>query len=86
MVEGLINITGMIFSLSGVLLLFRFGMPYHVPAGGITFLAINAPTDQQEVEKEKKYKKYSWLGLILIVAGTILQILVTALGVLEINL
>ena len=62
--------TGLVLSLIGVLLLFRYGMPYRVRTRGQpTRVAISS--DPRAVTLERRYEM---LGLLLVVLGTISQI------------
>jgi hypothetical protein len=47
MAIGLVNLFGLAFSLLGVLMLFRYGMPYHVPSGGAVHI-IGEQVDEAE--------------------------------------
>jgi hypothetical protein len=64
---------GLLLSLIGVLLLFRYGMPYRVRTGGSS-IYISSSSDPREAALERRYHKLGWLGLVLIVIGTICQI------------
>lgn len=64
---------GLLSALAGVILLFRYGMPYKVRRGGVSFLALEG-VDEEEVKREARYSKFGWIGLVLIVAGTVCQI------------
>ena len=68
----LLNLTGLTLNLLGVLILFRYGMPFHVPSGGAVHLVLQQ-TDQAEIELERRYTLYGYIGLILLILGTILQ-------------
>lgn len=76
MTIGLINILGLISTLVGVLMLFRYGMPYHVPSGGAIGLKIRQ-VDESGLSKEARYRKLGWAGLLLVVVGAALQIFVS---------
>jgi len=56
------------------LLLFRYGMPHRVRAGG---QPVSGMTDgkPQPVAVAPPYDKLGWLGVFLIVIGTICQII-----------
>jgi hypothetical protein len=64
---------GLILSLIGILLLFQYGMPYRARAGG---RPVGDVTDgnPRSVAVEPRYEKLGWLGVLLIVIGTICQI------------
>lgn len=67
------NILGLVCSLVGVIVLFRYGMPYKVRTGGATNI-IMEQIDEAEVALEGRYDKYGTGGLILIILGTGFQI------------
>lgn len=67
------NITGLVLVLIGVLLLFRYGMPYRVRTGGDQFIILEQK-DQGDIKSEKLYGTLSWIGLVLVVFGTACQI------------
>ena len=60
-------------SVAGVVLLFRYGMPYRVETGGAIYLA---PEQEDASAKgaERWYRVLGWIGLVMIVVGTALQI------------
>jgi hypothetical protein len=68
------NIAGLILSLIGIVILFVFGMPFRVRTGGATFYVAETE-DENEKKREATFDKLGWLGLALVVAGTILQII-----------
>ena len=57
----------------GVLPLFRYGMPYRVRRGGASFLILN-DTDKADLKQEKLYDALGLLGLVLVILGTVCQI------------
>jgi hypothetical protein len=62
---------GLALSAVGVLLLFRFGMPYRLrPAEGDYYVTETATKDW----KDGLYSFLGWLGLMLIIGGTLCQI------------
>jgi hypothetical protein len=67
------SVVGMMMGLVGVLLLFRYGMPFHVETGGVTLISIEQ-VDVEEIKKEKVYKILGYIGIALVVVGTALQI------------
>jgi hypothetical protein len=69
-----VNITGLLMNLAGVILLFRYGMPYRVRTGGNQARWLSGSVDQKTVRAERLYDRLGMLGLILIVSGTAAQI------------
>jgi len=67
------NVTGLLMVLVGVLILFRYGMPYRVRTGGAIHI-IAEQLDQNDIKAERWYTILGWIGLILVVAGTACQI------------
>lgn len=68
-----INILGLGLTLMGVLMLFRYGMPYHVPLGGTIQIFCEQGGDEADNAKEASYRKLGWVGISLVMIGTILQ-------------
>ncbi len=73
MITAWVNTTGLIFTLVGVLILFRYGMPFHVPTGGIIRLALEQE-DEAEKKKETGYRRWGYAGLFALILGIALQI------------
>ena len=74
---AILNSVGLLLTIVGVLLLFRYGMPYQVRTGGmklIQFEVGNSP-DQKQIKRERRYDLLGWVGLICIVVGTVCQII-----------
>jgi hypothetical protein len=71
--QNALNIAGLLMNLIGVILLFRYGMPYRVRSGGNAFY-VSSHSDQAEVAAERLYERLGLSGLILIVLGTAAQI------------
>jgi hypothetical protein len=67
------SVVGLTLSLIGVLLLFRYGMPYQVWTGGSSIYVASSGDSGQEAH-ERRYDKLGKLGLFLVVLGTICQI------------
>ena len=64
---------GLVISLTGVLLLFRYGMPYRVRSAGESY-ELREGIDEEALKQERTYNVLGWVGLFLIVLGTICQI------------
>ncbi len=72
-----LNIAGLILNLIGVILLFRYGMPFRIRTEGKTAKTVVLPSAGQTMRAERRYDQLGWLGLVLIIVGTALQILAT---------
>jgi hypothetical protein len=70
---------GLVISLIGVLLLFRYGMPCRVRTGGSS-MYVSSSSDPREAMLERRYAMVGFLGLFLVVLGTIRQIVGAMLG------
>ena len=71
-----LTVVGLAFTLVGVLILFRWGMPFRVPSGG----AIHIVTEQSDtagMALDRIYEVCGWIGLALLILGTVLQIVAT---------
>ena len=64
----------MLMNLGGVILLFRYGMPYRVRTNGEVALLVEE-NNNSEIAVERRYSRLGKLGLILIVVGTVAQII-----------
>ena len=73
MTQSVMVTLGLLFALVGVLLLFRYGMPYRIETKGRSFLAIEEG-DEAALRAERLYRELGMLGLVLIVVGTARQI------------
>lgn len=65
---------GLLLGLVGVLLLFRYGMPFHVPTNGANFIR-DSYTNTADITLEHRYAVYGNIGLSCLVIGTILQMI-----------
>lgn len=70
---------GLGVNLAGVILLFRYGMPYRVATNGATYLR-REEDDLEEARTDGVYRRWGIIGLVGIVVGTVLQI-VPLLGI-----
>jgi hypothetical protein len=68
-----LNILGLVLALIGVLLLFRYGMPYQVRTGGHQAISLRT-LDQDQIRLERRYARLGWVGVICILVGTVCQI------------
>jgi hypothetical protein len=68
--------SGLLMNLAGVILLFRYGMPYRVRTGG-NELRFTGATDRETVKAERMYGSLGFLGLALIILGTTAQVVAT---------
>jgi hypothetical protein len=69
-----LNIVGLDATLVGVLLLFRYGMPYRVRTGGNVATWHTESPDPKIVALERRYSTAGWIGIVLVLIGTGLQI------------
>jgi hypothetical protein len=72
------NIAGLLMNLGGVILLFLFGIPFRVRTGSRMLRGIQL--DPNDAKREWLYAQLGWLGLILIVSGTVSQVFAAALA------
>jgi hypothetical protein len=74
-----LNIVGVLLALAGVLLLFKYGMPYQIRTGGVIQFEADNPRDQNQIKLERRYDRLGWIGLICIVVGSVCQIIANLL-------
>jgi hypothetical protein len=72
--SAILSILGLVANLAGVLLLFRYGMPYRVPSASGMFL-MNTQRDPEIMKEDAKYTQLGKIGLWLVIVGTFLQVL-----------
>lgn len=70
-----IGTAGVILNLVGVLILFRFGMPFRVRTGGLQMLAWGEDDDAKRLED--RYSFLGWAGLAFVVIGAACQLWLT---------
>ena len=70
-----LNVAGLVMNLVGVILLFRYGMPFRVRTGGNQVRFLSNVTDAQAVRAERPYDILGWIGLGLIVVATACQVI-----------
>jgi hypothetical protein len=51
MSEKVLNLAGLALNLFGVVILFRYGMPFHLPSGGARRLLLEGGADQDEIKR-----------------------------------
>jgi hypothetical protein len=73
MSANILNISGLLMNLVGVILLFRYGMPYRVRTEGANYY-VAEDADKHVIAIERRYDLLGKLGLFFIVAGTAAQI------------
>ena len=71
-----LNVVGLVVSLLGVILLFLFGMPFRIAKGGYEFITTET-ANPKDIATEVLYSRLGWIGLALIIIGTVAQILAT---------
>jgi hypothetical protein len=67
------NIVGLVLSLVGVIILFRYGMPFHVRSEGAVYI-VTGQVDSAEKALERRYDIFGYFGLLAIFVGTGMQI------------
>jgi len=65
---------GLFLNLAGVVLVFRYGMPYRVRTDGKSAITVLLSDSDEKRRKERRYDVLGWLGLGFMVIGTILQV------------
>ena len=66
------NITGLSMSVVGILTLFVFQMPFRVRRGGAIYRELQQ-RDESAIRKERWFGVFGWIGLALVVAGALCQ-------------
>jgi len=70
-----LNILGLLLNLVGIVLLFLFEMPFRVATAGMTLPWITSSIDVQVKKLDDVSTVLGWIGLLLLVLGTLFQIL-----------
>lgn len=78
--EQWLNITGLLLNLIGVVLVFRYGMPFRIKTDGKAAVTLILPDRDSDVALERRYATLGYLGLIFMVIGTCLQITASMMG------
>lgn len=71
-IPQILNIIGLLLDITGVIILFKYGLPADVNPYGHTYLIAEQEDDQEKI-KAKKYKKLSRMALTLIIIGCLFQ-------------
>lgn len=79
MVAAWCTTIGLILSFVGVIVLFFFAMPYRIRTGGADPL-YGDQVDHNAIRREALHGKLAWVGVGLVAAGTIAQIVGAWLG------
>jgi hypothetical protein len=67
---------GLVLNLTGVIVLFRYGMPYRVRTGGDSNLLL-VGKDEGAKSLDVEYDNLGRLGLIVVLTGTVFQVIGT---------
>lgn len=70
----ILDTAGLLINLAGVILLFRFAMPFKMRTGGAVHY-VGENLDHKVLAREKRDDCISHAGMTLVVIGTFLQIL-----------
>lgn len=76
MMAPILNTIGLVLTILGVLGLFRFGMPFHVPTKGVMTLSLSQTSDE-DIARERAFGRLAMLSLALVITGTGFQIWAT---------
>lgn len=66
------NISGLLFDIVGVIILFKFGLPADIRRDGVTLLE-TGQTNEEEVSKAVVYDRWSLSGLCILIFGFLMQ-------------
>lgn len=70
----LINSIGLLIDIGGALLLWKFGLPETLSREGHQYI-VSGQTDETEKAKAAGYDRWSRIGLSLIIAGFVFQLI-----------
>lgn len=77
MILQLAQTIAIVAELSGVILLFRYGMPYRVRSFDgrptLTWLSGDGSQSEELLRLDRKHTRLGWLGLALIATGSVSQ-------------
>lgn len=68
-----LNSLGLIFDISGALLIWKFGLPESIRRGGEQFIVLEGINKAEKV-KARNYDRFSHIGVILLTTGFGLQL------------
>ncbi|MEY2542060.1 MAG: hypothetical protein QOI22_1662 [Verrucomicrobiota bacterium] len=66
------SVLGVLVSLFGFLILFRYGMPFRVRSEGVTYL-ITEEVDEKEKQIDRRYEVFGYAGLLMALIGGLMQ-------------
>ena len=72
-----LNIFGLLLNLPGVVLLFLFGMPFRIATASKALTWTMSNVDLQVKKHDDLNSVLSWIGLLAIALGTLLQVWAT---------
>jgi hypothetical protein len=79
-ISGWVAIAGLFANALGVILLFYFGMPFRTRTGGNVISFTTTNFDSETIIREDHSDRLGRVGLCLIIAGTIAQMVSFAIG------
>ena len=63
---------GLLASVAGVVILFYYGMPFHVPTYGHNYI-FDSSINKPDIALEHRYEQRGYAGLAFLIVGTLLQ-------------
>jgi heme/copper-type cytochrome/quinol oxidase subunit 1 len=75
---AIISLCGSGLNLTGLVLLFLFGLPFKVRTGGADWV-LTRQVDEAARQMEFRSDVLQWIGFICVLVGTLLQMWVTAI-------
>jgi hypothetical protein len=70
-----LNSIGLLLTIDGAVLVFRYGMSFTVRTGGVIQFEADNPRDQNQIELERWYDRLALLGLVYVMLGTLFQVI-----------
>lgn len=73
MISSYLNIVGLCFDITGVIMLFKYGLPVDVDKGGYQYMV----AEKQDEDEQKKWIKYEFrskVGLTMLILGFAFQL------------